>query len=257
MLRKKTTLLFIHGMFVTPMCWELMAHAMGEMGYRIVRPVLRYHQLEPGEQPDYRLGTTSILDYADDLEKQILKMDRKPVIIGHSLGGLLAQMLAARGLARAAVFIAPAPPRGVFPISFSAMKAFGSAIQVPFFWRKPIRLSFSEASSAVLSKIPREEQHYYYRFMTYESGRVLYEIALWPLDKKKATLVNEKNVTCPTLLLGAGKDQLIPPWVIRQIASRYPQADFKMFPHMTHFMIGEPGWEKVARHIFHWLRKIF
>ncbi|MFP4416863.1 MAG: alpha/beta hydrolase [Chitinispirillaceae bacterium] len=255
MLRKRTTLFFIHGMFVTPICWELLAHAMGDIGYRIVRPTLRFHQLEPGQEPDPRLGTTSILDYADDLEKLILKMSRKPVVIGHSMGGLLAQILAARGLAQAAVFIAPAPPRGIFPVSASAMKAFGSAMRVPFFWRKPIKLSFQEASSAVLFKIPKEERHYFYRFMTYESGRVLFEIALWPLDRKKATLVDEKNITCPTLLLGAGKDKLIAPRVTRQIATHYKHAEFHMFADMTHYMIGEPGWEKVARYLFHWLRK--
>ncbi|MFW5775294.1 MAG: alpha/beta hydrolase [Chitinivibrionales bacterium] len=255
MLRRKTTLFFIHGMFVTPICWELLAHAMGDIGYRIVRPTLRYHQMEPGQKPDPRLGTVSILDYARDLEEQILQMSRKPVIIGHSMGGRLAQILAQRGLARAAVFIAPAPQRGVFPVSASAMKAFGSAMKVPFFWRKPIRLSYAEASEAVLSRIPKHERHYYYRFMTYESGRVLFEIALWPLDRKKPTLVDEKKITCPTLLLGAGKDRLIPPWVVRQIATRYKDAEFHMFPDMTHYLIGEPGWEKVARYLFHWLRK--
>jgi len=80
--------------------------------------------MNPKAKPDDRLGTTSLLDYAEDIENEIRKLDAKPIIMGHSMGGLLAQILGSRGLARALVLLTPAAPAGIRSLTPSVMRSF-------------------------------------------------------------------------------------------------------------------------------------
>ncbi|MEJ2634735.1 MAG: alpha/beta hydrolase, partial [Calditrichia bacterium] len=97
------TIFMIHGMWGTPWYWEYYRNYFKEKGYQFLTPTLRYHDMNPGDLPDPRLGTTSLLDYAADLEREIGQLDEKPIIMGHSMGGLLAQMLGSRGLGQSLV----------------------------------------------------------------------------------------------------------------------------------------------------------
>ena len=92
------TVFMIHGMWGGSWYWQNYKNHLEARGYRCITSTLRYHDVSPKDAPHPQLGTTSLLDYADDLEKEIRALGVKPIIIGHSMGGLLAQMLAARGL---------------------------------------------------------------------------------------------------------------------------------------------------------------
>lgn len=91
------TLVMIHGMMGGAWCWDDYKRYFEDKGYRCVTPVLRYHNMNPRGKPDPRLRSTGLLDYAADLEREIKKMDEPPVLVGHSMGGLLAQILGGRG----------------------------------------------------------------------------------------------------------------------------------------------------------------
>jgi pimeloyl-ACP methyl ester carboxylesterase len=80
--------------------------------------------MDPNDKPDLRLGTTSLLDYARDLEEYIHNLDQKPFLMGHSMGGLLAQILGARGLAKGLVLLTPASPSGINALKYSVIKSF-------------------------------------------------------------------------------------------------------------------------------------
>ena len=84
------TIMMIHGMNVNAECWADFKGPFEEKGYRCITPTLRFHDMDPSSPPDPRLGTVGLLDYADDLEKEIKQLDDIPILIGHSLGGLLA-----------------------------------------------------------------------------------------------------------------------------------------------------------------------
>ena len=90
------TIVFIHGTYGTGAVWEKYKRHFEDRGYTCLTPTLRYHDVDPKAAPRPQLGTTSLLDYAADLEADIRKLNAKPILIGHSMGGLLAQMLAAR-----------------------------------------------------------------------------------------------------------------------------------------------------------------
>jgi pimeloyl-ACP methyl ester carboxylesterase len=110
------TIFMIHGMWGGPYLWDNYKSLFEKEGYQCVTTTLRFHDMDPKDTPDPRLGTTSMLDYAADLEHEIRQFGEKPIIMGHSMGGLLAQILGSRGLAKALVLLTPVSPAGIFAL---------------------------------------------------------------------------------------------------------------------------------------------
>ena len=81
------TIVMIHGMWGGGWCWDHYKPFLENKGYHCITPILRYHDRDPNDEPDPRLGTVSLTDYADDLEKQIRKLDVPVILMGHSMGG--------------------------------------------------------------------------------------------------------------------------------------------------------------------------
>lgn len=118
------TIFMIHGMWCGSWVWENYERFFENQGYDCVTTTLRHHDMNPQDDPDPQLGTTSLLDYAEDLEREIQQLGVTPIVMGHSMGGLLAQILASRGMAKALVLLAPAPPAGIFAQTPSVIKSF-------------------------------------------------------------------------------------------------------------------------------------
>jgi pimeloyl-ACP methyl ester carboxylesterase len=116
------TIFMIHGMWGGPWYWENYRRVFEREGYRCVATTLPYHDMDPRGVPDPRLGTTSLLDYAEALEREVSQLGVKPILMGHSMGGLLAQILGARGLAKALVLLTPASPSGVVALTPSVVR---------------------------------------------------------------------------------------------------------------------------------------
>jgi len=250
------TLVMVHGMWGTPSHWDNFREFFEGRGYQCLTPTLRHHDVEHQGTPDPSLGRTSLLDYAEDLEKLIRGLQGKPVVMGFSMGGILAQILASRGLAEAVVLLSPAPPAGINALKPAIIWEFRSAILRWGFWRKPFRLPFRETSSAMLNEVPAESRKGIYDGLVYESGRAACEIGFWFLDPKGALKVDVSKVTCPVLVISGGKDREHPISVVRKIAKRYERvATFEELPGHGHWLIGEPGWQKIAERIDEWLRR--
>jgi len=247
------TIFMIHGMFAGAWVWSNFKGFFEEKGYRCVTTTLRFHDIDQ-ETPDPQLGTTSLLDYADDLEQEIRQLGVKPVVMGHSMGGLLAQMLGSRGLAKTLVLLAPASPAGILPLKLSAMRAFLSTVTQWGFWKKPIRPTFKEVLYSAFHLMPPEEQHAIYDKFGYESGRAGCEIGLWFFDSKGASRVDESKVTCPVLVIAGTEDRMTPASVVRKVAMKYKAvATYKEFKQHAHWVVGEPGWEAITAYIAGWL----
>ncbi len=251
------TIVMVHGMWGGEWCWDNYKNFFENEGYRCVTPVLRFHDIGPNDAPDYRLGTTSLLDYADDLEEEIRKLDALPVIMGHSMGGLLAQILASRGLARCAVLLTPAAPSGIMALKSSVIKSFLGALSKWGFWRKPIRQSFDAAVYSAMHLLMPEEQRADFSKFVYESGRATSEIGFWLFDSKGAAKVDESKVTCPVLVVAGTEDRITPASVVRKVADKYKAVStYKEFPDHAHWVIGEPGWQEIAEHVSDWLNHV-
>jgi len=251
------TVLMIHGMWGASWYWQDYRHVFERAGYRCIAPSLRYHDVSPTAPPDPRLGTTSLLDYAADLEGEIRELDRAPIIMGHSMGGLLAQILASRGLAKALVLLTPASPAGIIPVRLSVLRSFLSVALRWGFWRRPLRQTRNAAIYSTLQLLaPTEQQHVYDRFVC-ESGRAFFEMGFWPLDSRGAARVDETKISCPTLVIGAAQDRITPASVVRRVAKKYRHvATYKEFPNHAHWVVGEPQWQEIAEFVLQWLRTV-
>ncbi|NOZ78328.1 MAG: alpha/beta hydrolase [Acidobacteria bacterium] len=247
------TIVMIHGMFSASWVWERYVPFFEDAGWRCIAPTLRYHDIEPGSAPPGELATTSVRDYVSDLEKLIRGLDEAPVLMGHSMGGLLAQMLAARGSGRAAVLLAPAAPSGVMALSPSVIKSFRRPLTTWAFWRTSFRPDFKTAEYAFLEGFPEEERRGMWERMVYESGRAIFEIGLWPFEH--ATRVDRRAVRCPVLTVAGGRDRATPAFAVRKVARRYGAA-YHELPEHHHWLLAQTGWEDVAALCADWLNEL-
>jgi pimeloyl-ACP methyl ester carboxylesterase len=248
------TIFMIHGMFGAPWYWENYRRKFEAEGYRCIVTTLRYHDMDPRGVPHPLLGTTSLLDYAEQLEKEICQLDETPIVMGHSMGGLLAQILGARKRAKALVLLTPASPAGIMALTPSVIKTFWSVQTKWGFWNSPFRLKFSEVVYSMLHLMTEKEQWEIFNKLVYESGRAATEIGYWPFDPKRASSVDESGVTCPVLVIAGRLDRITPASVASKIAKKYKAVStYKEFKNHAHWVVGEPGWQEVADYASSWL----
>lgn len=248
------TIFMIHGMWGGPWYWANFRSVLEPLGYRCMAATLPYHDADPRAAPDPRLGTIGLLDYAAALEGELKRLRARPILVGHSMGGLLAQMLAARGLAKAVVLLTPAAPAGIFAIAPSVIHSFWSIQTSWAFWRRPVRPTFAEASFSMLHLVPAEDRRALYDRFVHESGRAVFEIGYWFFDASGASRVDEAKVTCPVLVVAGGQDRITPAWVVRQVARKYRAVStYREFERHAHWVVGEAGWEEVAGAVADWL----
>ena len=250
----KPPVMMIHGGFCGPFVWDGFATKFARAGYAVHCPALRFHDMD--KAPD-ALGSTSLSDYAADLEESLDALGRPAVLIGHGLGGLLAQMLAARKKVRALVLLAPSAPWGVPPSSLFEIAQAQALLLKPGFWNKVMPLDKDGFERHALCRLPAaERQTLLDRFMP-ESGRAIFESVHWGLDMSRASDVDAKQITAPLLLISGGEDRINPPGTVERIAALYgKRATCEIMPGMGHWLIGEPGWESVTDRALTWLASI-
>ena len=177
--------------------------------------------------------------------------------MGHSMGGLLAQILGSRGLAKGLVLLTPASPSGINALKYSVIKSFWSVLTKWGFWHKPNRLPFEAAVYSMLHLLPVEEQKAVYDRCVYESGRAASEIGFWFLDFKGASKVDQSNVSCPVLVVAGAEDRITPASVVRKVANKYEAiSTYKEFENHAHWVIAEPGWEEIAEFAADWTSRM-
>lgn len=251
---KARTVLLVHGMWGGGHEWRPWRELFERRGFRCLAPTLRHHDVDPADPPPPGLATTSLLEYAADLETQVLAEGGPVLAVGHSMGGLLVQKLAARGLVRAAVLLAPASPAGVLGLRPSVIRSFRRALLRWGFWRKPHRPTLAEATYSVLHRVPPPEREAIHGTFVWESGRAAAEIGLWLFDPNRASAVDPELVRCPLLHLAGVEDRITPVSVQRRTAARYgDRVTFRELEGHAHWLLAEPGWEEVAAAAAGWL----
>ena len=243
----------IHGMWGTSDVWRNWRPFLEARGWQTIAPTLRHHDA-PAQDPPAALGETSLLDYIADLEAAILALPEKPVVVGHSMGGLLALLLCAKGLARAGVLLTPAPPSSVVALRPSNLMAF-ARIQARWgWWRKPHRATLGEALAYTFNTSDPVTGTAEHAAFVHESGRALLEIGLPWLDRTKAATVDPRRVTVPLLFVAAEKDRLVPPGVVRRTSKQFAHvSDYVEYDGQGHWVLGQPGWDVVAEEAETWL----
>lgn len=167
-----------------------------------------------------------------------------PVVIGHSLGGLIAQRLAAEQLVRAAILVCPAPPRGIPLLNWQLMRRQPRYVPTILTGR-PLLPRFEDNAAIALNKVAADERAQVQGRFVPDSGRVALDVLL-------GVRVDHHRVKCPVLVVAGAEDRYIPPRVSRRIARRY-RAPFREYFGHGHMMPIEPGWETPLREMEHWL----
>ncbi|GEP34591.1 hypothetical protein NSZ01_23590 [Nocardioides szechwanensis] len=182
----------------------------------------------------------------------IAGLDKKPVVIGHSFGGLLAQMIAGRGLASATVAIDPAPSRGVLPLPFSALKAAFPVLGNPVNRGRTVTLTFEQFRFGFANAVPEDEAHHLYEtFHTPAPGRPLFQAATANLYPRTVAKVDNKAPFRGPMLVISGEQDNIVPWALanaaykRQVKSSWP-TEIVEIPGRGHSLVIDSGWREVA-----------
>ncbi|HEY6219723.1 MAG TPA: alpha/beta hydrolase [Gemmatimonadaceae bacterium] len=234
-------LLFVHGYFGRGVAFERMMAWFASRGHACYAPDLPGHGDSPAERP---LGRLSIHDYADAIARVATALGN-PVIIGHSMGGLIAQLVATRGPTRALVLLAPAPPRGI-PV-LSLRLALAQIRYMPaILTSRAVRPGRGDLQALVTNRVPAAECDIVLDMLVPDSGRAGREMSLLGVP------VDPARVRAPVLVISGDQDLFIPMSRCRRVAARY-NGDFRVAPGRGHMLIIEPGFEELCDWISTWL----
>ena len=247
------TILFIHGLWLTPRSWEHWAARYESRGYKVLAPSwpgmeAEVEELNRDPAPITRLDITQITDYYDRI---IRDLPTPPVIIGHSTGGTIMQLLLDRGLGAAGIGVASGTVKGVPDLPLSTIWSTLPVLGNPFNPGGATPLSPEQFHYGFTNTLSEEESNKIYeRYHVPCANRVLFEIAYQSFHRDAATTVSfDRDDRAPMLFIAFEYDHTVPPNASRHNAEKYsnPQVitEFHEFMGRPHFP-GAPGWEEVA-----------
>jgi len=239
----RPTLLFLHGAFVTHEPWRPWMERLAARGWGSVA-VARRGRLGIG--PDQARGVR-VADYLEDTLAAIDALGESPIVIGHSLGGLLAQQVAEAGRCRAMVLLAPAPA-AMLTAQAAALPAYLTMMPKILFGA-PVKPGCSACERIALNRMPEEVRPALHAQLVPESGAVYRELIFGSVK------VDPKRVTCPCYVVGGTDDRIVSPQLMRFTAERYG-AELKLYQQHAHWILEEPGWEEVVDDVGGWLERV-
>lgn len=244
----------LHGMWSTGRALAAVQRACEARGYSTLAPTLPLHPAHAAGELA-ALGHLSLLDYACYLEGAIraARLAAPPVLIGHSMGGLLTQILATRMPVRAAILMAPAPPAGISPLSHLNLWSTRYVFRRADFWRRAQMPSDDIADAALFNCVEPSRRAQLRAGLVHESGRAWSEIVFAWADRRRAAQVDAAAAACPMLVVSGDEDRAIPCSVARRIAARYPAAEMLTLPGRGHWFFEEPGADEVFARMLGWL----
>jgi pimeloyl-ACP methyl ester carboxylesterase len=254
-----STIVLIHGMWMTPLSWEHWAARFREQGHDVLAPAWPGLEAEPEElrRDPSPLKGLSITDIVDHYDRIIRGLDQPPVIVGHSFGGLVAQLLADRGLGTAAVSLDTAAPKGVLKLPLSTLRAAWPALRNPFGKNNVVPLTRDQFYWCFTNALTREASDAVYdRYYIPGSARPFFQAGYANANPNAVTKVDYENPSRPPLLLVTGtEDRICPPSVNESNWKKQRQApsatEHKEYPGRCHFP-GQDGWEEVADYTLSW-----
>ena len=249
-----TPVVFVHGLWLLPSSWDRWLTLFEEAGYVGVTPGWPDDPetvAEARQHPEVFAGK-GIREIADYEEAIIRRLDRKPVIIGHSFGGLLTMILAGRGLATASISISPAPFRGVLPLPFSALRSASVALRNPANWNRAVPLTYEQFRYSFANVVGEDEaKELYLGYSVPGAGEPLFQAAaanLNPWSEAKVDTTNPERG--PMLIISADSDQTVP-WAIANAAYRRQKrnkgvTEIVKMTGRGHALTIDAGWREVA-----------
>lgn len=238
--------IMVHGAFCGGWTFDDFRRPFEGAGLTVLTPDL------PGHAPGQSVAGSSMTDYAKAVVELCRTCETPPVLVGHSMGGLVAQMAAARTPVAGLVLLAPSPGWGIGGSSMEEAVSAMSLYALGPFWLQAVAPDHHLAATFSLDRFEPGTRRAVTGRMVPESGRALWEVLNWWLDPFMTTLVTPSAIDAPALVLAGEKDVIHPPATVRQVAQRLG-AGFQVMPGMSHWLPGEPGWLDVAAAGLRWM----
>jgi non-heme chloroperoxidase len=258
-----TPVMFVHGLFLLPSSWDRWAELFEAAGYVALTPGWPDDPdtvAEANAHPEVLAGK-SVGQVADHYAAIAGLLSAKPVIIGHSFGGLLAQILAGRGLAEACVAIDPAPFRGVLPLPISALRVAGPALSNPANRHRAVPLTYDQFRYAFANAVPEDEARQLYdTFAVPASGAPLFQAATANFNPRTEAKVDTENPgRGPLLIISGEKDHTVPHAISHAAFKRQQRnqgvTEFAEIPGRGHALTIDSGWREVAETALTFIRR--
>jgi pimeloyl-ACP methyl ester carboxylesterase len=245
---------FVHGLWMLSGSWDPWRKFFDEAGYSTVAPSWPDDPdtVEEGNANPDRFAGKTVGQIAAHLESTIGKLTMPPVVIGHSFGGLLVQILAGRGLAKATVAIDPAPFRGVLPLPISALRSAFPVLKNPANRRRAVALTYDEFRYGFANAVePDEAKELHQRFAVPGSGRPLFQAATANFNPGTDCKVDSRNPNRGPLLIVSGEKDHIVPWSIANASYKRQKRNSAVteiieIPGRGHSLVIDHGWREVA-----------
>jgi pimeloyl-ACP methyl ester carboxylesterase len=253
-----TTIVLINGLWISALSWELWVQHYTDKGYRVVAADWpgREGEIEQLRRDPSHFASLGLADVVDHYEKLIRELETPPLIIGHSFGGLVTQILLDRGWGAAGVAVAPAPVKGVKRLPLAHWKFVLSALGDPFNKRETTSLSPKQFHETFANTLPgAQSSPAFTRYALPGPSRVLLQTMLANFARHAAAAVNVRNDTrAPLLLVAGGKDRFAPPSLVKANFDLYQESkaetDYKEFPGHANFTFLQQT--KVADYVLGW-----
>ena len=250
----KTPVIFIHGLWLLPSSWDNWADVFADAGFAAFAPGWPDDPQTVDEAKAHPevFANKSLDDVADHYTAVIEALDKKPAVIGHSFGGLLAQMLAGRGLSAATVAVDAAPFRGVLPLPISALRAAKPALANPRNKHRAVPLTFDQFHYAFANAVSEDEaKELFETYAVPAPGEPLFEAAFANLNPWTEAKVDHENVERgPLLIISGEKDHTVPPAISKAEFKKQKKnpgvTEFVSIPGRGHALTIDSGWREVA-----------
>ena len=239
------SVIMVHGAFCGGWVFEAFRNPFEAAGHAVQTPNLPGHSR--GESP----ACASMSDYAAAIAKLINACETPPVLVGHSMGGLVAQMAADRAPVAGLILLAPSAPWGVSGQSLEEGISAVSLFALGPYWLQAVAPDRTVTSHYSVNRMDAAAQAQTFARMVPESGRALFEVLSWWLDPMMTTSVRSAGGV-RTLTMVGGTDAINPAATVKRTAERLG-GEYHLFEGMSHWLPGEPGWEAVAEACLKWI----
>ena len=260
----RTPVVLIHGLWLLPSSWERWAEVFEQAGFAPLLPGWPDDPdtvAEANANPDVFAHKT-VGQVADHYAELIGQLDRKPVVIGHSFGGLLAQILAGRGLSTATVAIDPAPFRGVLPLPVSALRSASPVLTNPANRHRAVPLTYEQFRYAFANAVDEDEARQLYdAFAVPAPGAPLFQAATANFNPWTEVKVDHKNPERGPLLIISGEKDHTVPWAIANASFKKQKKNKEAVTEIVeisgrgHALTIDSGWREVADTALEFVRR--
>src|SRR4051795_872640 len=262
-MRPARPIVLIHGLWLTSRSWEAWKARFEERGHEVLVPAWprMEREVEAIRRDPSVMNGLGVTEVVEHYERIIQGLDTPPIIMGHSFGGLITELLLDRGLGAAGATLSPAPVKGVLGLPPALLRTVFPALRNPATSKKTVPMTPKQFHRGFTNTMEdAEAAAAYERYYVPAPGRVIFQASFANLNPHAVTKVDfHKDDRPPLLVMGNDQDQTIPASVSREAAKRLgkskAEVEYEEFAGRPHFTAGAPGWEAVADRALDWANR--